>query len=162
MLKCSIATLAALCTIAGAAAAQEPAAGAPKAQETQPPRSTPTQAANIRIEITITDQRSDAQAAPKTVMLLVEDNQSARLRTGRGNGVLNLDVRPQIVREGRVRLLVSLEFTPQEAPDRPPQPPISESIVALVDDGKPFVLSQSADPGSDRKVRVEVKSTILR
>jgi hypothetical protein len=95
-------------------------------------------------------------------MLLVEDNQSARLRTGRGNGVLNLDVRPQTVREGRVRLLVSLEFTPQEAPDRPPQPPISESIVALVDDGKSFVLSQSADPGSDRKVRVEVKSTILR
>jgi hypothetical protein len=162
MLKCSIATLAVMCAMASAAAAQEPAAAASKAQETQPSRGTPGQAANIRIEVTITDQRSDAQAAPKIVTLLVEDNQSGRLRTGRGSGVLNLDVRPQIIREGRVRLLVSLEFTPQEAPDRPPQPPISESIVALVDDGKSFVLSQSADPGSDRKVRLEVKATILR
>lgn len=161
MLKCSLATVAAILTLALPAAAQEPTA-ASKAQETQPSRSTPMQAANIRIEVTITDQRGDAQATPKTMMLLVEDSQSGRIRTGRGNGVLNLDVRPQIVREGRVRLLVSLEFTPQEATDRPPQAPISESMIAIVDDGKSFVLSQSADPASDRKVRIEVKATILR
>jgi len=76
--------------------------------------------------------------------------------------VLNLDVRPEIVREGRVRLLVSLEFTPQDAADRPAQPPLSASLTALVDDGKSLVLTQSADPTSDRKVRIEVKATIAR
>jgi hypothetical protein len=153
----TITLLAAMCAIAITAAAQEQPA--PKPAEPARPSS---QAANIRIELTITDQRPDAQTAPKNVMLLVEDNQSGRLRTGRGSAVLNVDVRPQIVREGRVRLLVTLEFTSQDGPERPAQPPVQESTVALVDDGKPLVVSQSADPTSDRKVRVEVKATILR
>jgi hypothetical protein len=160
MLKRSIVMLAAVFAVAAVAPAQETTAQ-PKAQEPQPSRTT-AQAANIRIEITITDQRSDAQTPPKTVMLLVEDSQSGRLRTGRGSATLNVDVRPQILREGRVRLLLSLEFTAQEAADRPAQPTIQESLVALVDDGKSLVVSQSADPASDRKVRLEVKATIVR
>jgi hypothetical protein len=35
-------------------------------------------------------------------------------------------------------------------------------VAALLDDGKPLVVSQSADPSSDRKVRVELKATIVR
>jgi hypothetical protein len=146
-------------TIATAAAQDQPAVPKPAEPQASRPAS---QAANVRIEVTITDQRGDAQAPAKTVMLLVEDTQSARMRTGRGSAVLNLDVRPQIVRDGHVRLLVSLEFTPQDGPERPAQPPLQESIVALVDDGKSLVLSQSADPASDRKVRLEVKATIVK
>ena len=160
MRKRSITILLVLSAFAINASAQESPAP-PKAAEPQPPRGG-APAANVRIELTITDQRSDAPAAPKIVMLLIEDNQSGRIRTGRGNAVLNLDVRPQIVREGRVRLLVNLEFTPQDAPDRPAQPPIQESLVALADDGKVLVVSQSADPASDRKVRLEVKATVVK
>ena len=32
----------------------------------------------------------------------------------------------------------------------------------MLEDGKPLVISQSADPATDRKVKVEVKATILR
>jgi hypothetical protein len=39
---------------------------------------------------------------------------------------------------------------------------ISESLTVILEDGKPLVVSQSADPGSDRKVRVEIKATILK
>ncbi|SRR6266545_5516771 len=157
MLKRTSLLLCAL-TIAVTSAAQE---AQPKPPEPQPPR-TAAQAANIRIELTITDQRSDSQTPPKTVTLLVEDRQNARLRTGRGNAALNLDARPEIVREGRVRVMVALEYTPQDGPERQTQPPIQESVTALLEDGKPLVISQSADPMTDRKVRVEVKATVVR
>jgi hypothetical protein len=160
MLKRLIAILLAVFTLAAAAAAQEAAAAKP--QEPQASRGTPAQAANIRLELTITDQRSDAQTPAKTVTLLIEDRQSGRIRTGRGNAALNVDARPEIVREGRVRVMMTLEYTPQDGPERPPQPPIQESVTALLEDGKPLAVSQSADPMSDRKVRVEIKATIVR
>ena len=157
-MKRAIFTLLVVGALAVTAAAQDSPS---KTQEPQPARSA-AQSANIRIDITITDQRTEGQTAPKTVSMVLEDRQSGRLRTGRGNAVLNLDIRPEIVREGRVRLLVSLEFTPQDAPDRPAQPPLSAALTALVDDGKPLVMTQSADPSSDRKVRIEVKATVAR
>jgi hypothetical protein len=147
-------------------AAMAPAA---VAQEGQAPPGVPPQAsragaqvANIRIELTIVDQRSDAQSAPRTVTLLIEDRQSGRIRTGRNNAMLNIDARPEMLREGRIRVMVSLEYTPQDGPDRATQPPIQESLTALLEDGKPLVISQSADPTSDRKVRLEVKATVVR
>jgi hypothetical protein len=162
MLNRSIAILVVAFCMAAAVSAQEtpPAQKAPETQA-QPARLAP-QAANVRIDLTVTDQRTDAQGPPKTMMLLVEDRQPGRIRSSRGNAMLNLDVRPEIVKDSRVRLSVSLEFSPQDAPDRPTQPPISQSLTALVDDGKSLVISQSADPTSDRKVRVEVKATIVR
>jgi len=148
-----------LATIVTAAAQDQPATSKPA--EPQPARQA-SQAANIRIELTITDQRTDAQTAPKTVTLLVEDRQNGRLRTGRGNAALNVDARPEIVREGRVRVMISLEYTPQDSPERSIQPPIQAMVTALLEDGKALLVSQSADPISDRKVRVEVKATIVR
>lgn len=141
-------------------AQDSPAAQRP-AEQVQPARS-PAQLANIRIELTIMDQRSDAPGAPKTVTMLVEDRQSARIRTGRGNASLNVDGRPEILREGRIRVTLSLEYTPQDGPDRAAPMPIQESVTALLEDGKSVVVSQSADPSGDRKVRLEVKATIVK
>jgi hypothetical protein len=160
MLKRSMTILLVFSLFAFSAIAQESPAPQ-KASEPQTAR-VASQAANVRVELTITDQRSDAQPSPKTVTLLMEDRQNGRIRTGRGNATLNVDARPEIVREGRVRVTVSLEYTPQDGPDRPPQPPIQESLTALLDDGKALLVSQSADPASDRKVRVELKATILK
>lgn len=120
------------------------------------------QLANIRIELTIVDQRSDAPASPKTVTMLVEDRQSGRIRTGRGTASLNVDGRPEILREGRIRVVLSLEYAPQDGPDRAAPMPILESITAVLEDGKPLVVSQSADPSGDRKMRLEVKATIVK
>jgi hypothetical protein len=143
--------------------AQDAPAAQPAAAATQQPQLSRTapQLANIRIELTITDQRSDAAATPKTVTMLVEDRQSGRIRTARGNTNLNVDARPDILRDSRIRVVLSLEYAPPDSPDRA-APPIQQSITALLEDGKPLVLSQSADPSSDRKVRLEVKATIVK
>lgn len=162
MLKTLGTLLLSLAACSSAVAAQEATAvPQPKGAEPQQAR-VASQVANVRIEVTIADQRSEAQTAPRTVMLLIEDRQSGRIRTGRGSAVLNVDAHPEILRESRVRVIVSLEYTPQDGPDRPPQPPIQESITALLEDGKPLVVSQSADPMSDRKVRLEIKASVVR
>ena len=132
------------------------------AQQAPAPPRPPAQLANVRIELTVTDQRSDAQAAPRTIIMVVEDRQNGRIRTNRNNTYLNVDGRPEILREGRIRLFLSLEYAPQEGPDRAAPIPVSESVTAILEDGKSLVVSQSADPASDRKVRVEVKATIVR
>jgi hypothetical protein len=155
MIALSVLLLTTLVSAQDSPAAQRPA------EQVQPTRSA-AQLANIRVELTIVDQRSDAPGAPKTVTMLVEDRQSARIRTGRGNASLNVDVRPDILREGRIRVMLSLEYTPQDGPDRAAPMPIQESVTALLEDGKPVVVSQSADPAGDRKVRLEVKATIVK
>jgi hypothetical protein len=35
-------------------------------------------------------------------------------------------------------------------------------VTALLEDGKPLIVSQSADPSGDRKVRLELKAIIVR
>ena len=157
--KLPMITLAAL-LLSTMAAAQEAAAQRPP-EQAQPARAA-AQLVNIRVELTITDQRADAPAAPKTITMLIEDHQNARIRTGRGNAALNLDARPEILREGRIRVSLGLEYTPQDGPDRASPMPIQESVTALLEDGKPLVVSQSADPSGDRKVRLELKATIVR
>ena len=155
MIALSVLVLTTLVSAQDSPAAQRPA------EQVQPARS-PAQLANIRIELTIMDQRSDAPGAPKTVTMLVEDRQSARIRTGRGNASLNVDARPEILREARIRVTLSLEYMPQELSDRAAPMPIQESVTALLEDGKSVVVSQSADPSGDRKVRLEVKATIVK
>ena len=150
--------------LAAAMSAQQPAPqkpAPPDQSQNQPPTRNPAQLANIRVELTITDQRTDVQTPPKTVTLLVEDRQNGRIRTGRNSIALNVDARPEIIRDNRIRLMLSLEYTPQDT-DRTSPMAISETVAALLEDGKPLIVSQSADPSSDRKVRVEVKATIVR
>ena len=164
MLKTKLVMIATTTLVLAAAMSAQQAAtpkpAAPDQSQGLPPRN-PPQLANIRVELTITDQRTDVPTPPKTVTILVEDRQNGRIRTGRNNIALNVDARPEIVRDNRVRLLLSLEYTPQDTDKSSPMA-ISETLAALLEDGKPLVVSQSADPTSDRKVKVEVKATIVR
>lgn len=155
---------AAVLLIATASAAQQPAAPGPaKAPATAEPQAPRGPSANVRVELTITDQRGDAPAASKTIVMLVEDHQLSRIRSGRNSIMLNVDVHPEIVRDGRIRVGLSLEYTPQALDsDRTAPLAVSESLSALLEDGKPLLVSQSADPSSDRKVRVELKATVLK
>ncbi len=41
-------------------------------------------------------------------------------------------------------------------------PRLNESITVVLQDGKMLMVSQSADPGSDRKVTAELMATILK
>src|SRR5262249_5618341 len=69
---------------------QKPVEGA-AAQQPQPPRQ-PAMLANVKLDLTITDQRGDAAAAPKMVTIVVADRENGRIRTGRAASALNVDL----------------------------------------------------------------------
>jgi hypothetical protein len=164
-----------------APAAPTPQAPPPANPPAQAPRPEPNrQPINVRIEVTITDQRGTAPVMKKTITAVTGDQLNARIRTQAefqgigGNPLvkgipLNLDVMPTILPNGRVRVTVGLEYHLPAPPDEPAASGprlvgtgIQENLSVNLDDGKPLVVSQSADPVSDRQVTVEVRATILK
>lgn len=176
--------------------APPPTGPPPGADAPPPPPSAPTRdgrarktGPNVRVEVTFTEQRSDAPTQPKTVTVTTSDGHWGRVRaqahsTGVGGSPLNVDARPELQPDGRLLLALTLEYgdkrvsqSPETSGDKTvPQPvgtpvvlqnhvtdvTINQSVTVILDSGKPLVVSQAADPMSDRKVTVEVKATILR
>lgn len=159
---------------------QRPAAE-PRRAQTEP------QAVNIRLELTITDSRGEGTPTTKTVSIVTADRYWGRIRTQgdvrtasgqRFPVILNVDARPTMIRENRARVELTIEYRPADditvtaigqaiaTPRRPDpesmSPNINESLAVILEDGKSMMISQSADPVTDRKVRVEAKFTILR
>ncbi len=154
-----------------------PAAAAPPAPPSPRVESAPTQ--SVRIEVTITDSLSAGAPTKKTVTMLVADNRNGRIRTTnfvRFSDVagstpsqttpvtLNVDARPTLRTDARILVDLTIEYMP-EAPAnsgglRPSS--ITESLSALVPDGKSTLISQSADPVTDRKVTIEVTATVVK
>jgi hypothetical protein len=89
---------------------------------------------------------------------------------------LNVDVIPQILASGLVRVELGLEYNPRQAPGTEPghaqiptpgqQPSggtsLNERVTLVLEPGKSLMISQAADPISDRKITVEVRATILK
>jgi len=138
------------------------------------PRAFKGQLINLRLEFTITDQIGSAAPVKKTVTMNVADGESGRIRTNadvfRKNSPstqvpLSIDARPEM--EGtKIRLSASLEYQLLNEPTAADMPAgktqISQSVTSILNDGVQTVLSQSADPLTDRKVTLEVKATIIR
>ena len=157
------------------AAGQKPKPAPPETPDAAAPASgrAGAQPINLRLELTITDQRGSAAATPKTVTMLVADRYLGRIRTT-GNVrvgttyqpiVLNVDAQPEVLKDGRVRVQVTLEYRAQtaEGTQEENQPnSLTESFSVILDDGKQVLVTQSADPGSDRRVKVELKATQLK
>lgn len=145
------------------------------------------QAVNTRLELTITDSRAEGTPTTKTVSIVTADRYWGRIRTQgdvrtasgqRFPVILNVDARPTIIRDNRARVELTIEYRPADdvtvtaagqavaTPRRPDpdsmSPNINESLAVILEDGKSMMISQSADPVTDRKVRVEAKFTILR
>ena|SRR6185437_10373796 len=131
------------------------------------------QPVNIRIELTITDQRGDTTPITKTVSMIASDRSSSRIRTqgdvrtplGFRPVILNVDARPILIRDNRARVELTVEYRPVAAEadtEKSTTPNINESLSVILEDGKPMLISQSADPVTDRKVKVEATMTILR
>ena len=132
-----------------------PAAAAEQTPQPRPPEP-PGQVVNIKFDLTITDQTGTAEGAKKVVSLLVADRQTGYVRSTAssertGPVRLNVDARPQILSTGNIRVSFSLEY-----------PSISQQLTVIVEPGKPIVLTQTADPLSDRKVTVEMRATIVK
>src|SRR5688572_10660114 len=152
----------------------EQAAGAPPTVQRppsgQPELSTPREPAgsnntNVKIELTITDQRPEGAPVVKTVMATVADRSMARIRTsgsvrtpmGGRDVVLNVDAGPNLVNVNgvtKLRLVLTIEYRPVAAEsdtERTSTPSINEQLTVVLEDGKSLVISQSADPSTDRK-----------
>jgi hypothetical protein len=84
---------------------------------------------------------------------------------------LNVDARPLVSIDGLIQLDLTLVYAPiksedpkQSGVERIRQRPsgINQSQTVILQSGKALVVSQAADPVSDRKVVIEVKATVLK
>jgi len=132
------------------------------------------QLVNLRLEFTVTDQIGTAPPVKKTITMNVADGESGRIRTNaevfRKNSQptvvpLSVDATPEI--EGtKIRLRASLEYQLLKDAPEPDLPAgktsITQGVTTILNDGVSTILSQSADPLTDRKVTLEVKATIIK
>jgi hypothetical protein len=84
------------------------------------------------------------------------------------NVTINVDARPTVVAKEptKVHLVLGLEYLPKAGGNQEEMEPgmaqLSERLALVLESGKPMVVSQAADPSSDRKITVEVTATILK
>lgn len=144
---------------------------------------------NIKFEVVITDQTGSNPGAKKVVSMIVGDRQNTSIRStasvpvksvmidNKGvsipsysyrNVTINVDARPAIVLKEPNKIMVSfgLEYFPKSASPQEEMEPgmasLNERLAVILESGKPLIVSQAADPTSDRKITVEVTATILR
>jgi hypothetical protein len=150
--------------------AQEPQKPKP-AEQPAPTRAPepPGQPVNIKLDLTITDQIGNGEPIRKVVTMVVADRGSGSIRsTGsvrtQGRVQINMDARPQILTTGGIRVSLGLEYNPRTLGNDSPTEwsSLNEQIQTVLEPGKPLVVSQAADPASDRKIMVEVRATVLK
>lgn len=153
------------------------AAPSPQGRATPPPPAaptpepaTPSRSSNVRVELTISETQAGATTT-KNVVLITSNASKGSIRSDmssptEGNVTLNVDAQPAIERDGRIALTLTFVYTPQRSVDAGAGGAHSTDIMEHMDvflaDGKPLLVSQSADPRGDRKVTVEVTATILK
>jgi len=140
------------------------------------------QPVNVKVELTIVDQHGAGNAARKSVSVVVADSMTGFIRSqsnytsnGRVEAVpLNVDVDPQILADGKIRLRIGLQYDLPNSLAAPSaagndrasgnlfSTQLRENLAIIVENGKSIVAAQSADPVGDRQVTLEVKATILR
>lgn len=125
-------------------------------------------ATNIRLTLTITDT-FDAPASKKTITLIVAQSFGGQIRSlaqFAGAATIDVDALATAYQSGLIATRITFNFqaaVPREGPLKDTRPAmINESFTVVLQDGKPMVVSESADPGSDRKVTVELTATILK
>jgi hypothetical protein len=156
---------------------QKQTAPAPQKAEAQPvsPQRV-NQPINVKVEVTITDQRGTGAPVKKMITVVAGDGMNGRIRSstdlaGLPTLPLNVDVLPIILTGGKIRVIVSLQYELPGPSDETQQPTtgrtlmkttIQENLALILDDAKPIVAAQSADPISERQVTIELKATILK
>lgn len=185
MLMCVVAVSGA--TLGAQAKPAAPAAAKPEpaAQKPAPEQALPV---NIKFEVVITDQTGSNPGAKKVVSMIVGDRQNTSIRSTASvrvrnpgpamdnviqnytyrNVTINVDARPSILLKEPNKILVNfgLEYNPNRRSEAEEMEPgmaaITERLGLIFESGKPVIVSQAADPTSDRKITVEVTATILK
>lgn len=162
-----------------------PSLFAQSTQDTSPRQSANTDSSNVRLDVTINDQSVEGPPVKKSISLILANRGSGRVRSagtmtepvpGAPDGKaffnsrtvqLNLDAEVMMLGDNKIRTMMTIEYTPGgETPSPPPgtftRSPLNQSVTVNLTSGQPLVITQTADPLSDRKVTVEVTATILR
>ena len=148
--------------------AATPAAPAPAPRRTGQP-------INVRIDLSINDQRAGSAPTKRTLSMVVADGMAGSIRSQSevmavGPVPLNVDVSPDLLADNKIRLNLTLQYdwpAPMEAGRDAPRGTVvktalRDSVTLILENDKPMIAAQSADPIGDRQVTVEVKATILR
>jgi hypothetical protein len=132
---------------------------------------------NVQIELTLTDQLGSQPAEKKIVSMIASNMNWGKIRSagqvfpaGEPPYVveLNVDARPWVSVEGPIQLELTFNYSPlksggeQKEGNKQRPSGINQSQTVILQSGKPLIVSQAADPISDRKVVVEVKATVLK
>lgn len=126
------------------------------------------QPVNIKLDLTFTDYSGPGEPVRKVVTVVVADRGAGSIRTAgsvrnQGRVQINVDARPQILESGVIRLTLALEYSPRSGNDGPAESStLNEQITTIVEPGKPLLVSQAADPASDRRITVEVKASVMK
>lgn len=184
--------LTALLTLTPGDTPQQPAATAPQqaARAARTVDVARHQAVNVRLELTITDHSNDGAPLKKSIMWVLADGFQSRVRSSgmvhnqekSDNGPdgppmvftralfevqLNVDSMVRIMEGDRIRAEITVQYTPgiagAIAPSGTVKPsPLNQSATVILTSGKPLIITQAADPVSERKISLEVTATILR
>jgi hypothetical protein len=167
-----------------AAAAKQAAPKEPSKSEAPAPKPAPEPPAmpvNVKIEVSISDQTGNNPPSKKVVTMIASDRQPTNVRSSASVPVkssmgtqyktvqINVDARPAIVPKepNKVSVNFGLEYLPtsrvsdQEGTE-PGLTSWNERLSVILESGKPMVISQAADPTSDRRITVEITATILK
>lgn len=123
---------------------------------------------NIQLELTITDTISGTPTT-KTVSMVILTGSSGMIRTAGATNdhFLNVDAVATAYQSGLIGVRLSFEFTPPPSTSAEGRanvraPRLNESLTVVVLDGKPLVVSQSADAASDRTVTASITARVLK
>ena len=124
---------------------------------------------NVRVELAIAETVG-GNTTNKTVILITSTDSRGSVRSqmsspSEGNIALDVDAEPRLMPDGRIWLGLTFNYTPpraNEAPSSPRSTDLQEQLSVVLVDGKPLLVSQSADPRGDRKVAVSVTATVLK
>jgi hypothetical protein len=140
-----------------------PAAPAAKpAPQAQPPE--PGQLVNVRVDVVVVEEGGTEPPTRKEVSLVLADRRAGSVRSGAraqnlsSDSWVNVDARPWLERNGRIRTLVTMGYA---------SPPHFSrggdmKFEPLLEDGKPLVVSRISSAISERRVTIEVTATILK
>lgn len=141
---------------------------------------------NIRVDGTITESRGEQTLGRKVISVTLRDGDTGSVRSSalvpqpkfggtpdeQGSltrAPLNMDATVFLREGGRVLARVTLEYNRGSveignggAQRAAFDSGIRQSVSVMLENGKPLVVAQSADPEGDRRVTLELKATILK
>jgi hypothetical protein len=186
MAKRVLATLVAVALMSAAAGAQQQAparagGAGEQAAAIAIPKAPDARRANVGVELTITDQTGSAEPVKKVVTMIVADGRTGSIRssgivtapaegpagsagTERRPVTLNVDASPVLASDNSILLSMTLEYLPrpETGEDTRGRAQLNQRMGVTLESGKPMVISRAADPGSNRRITVEVTATVLK